>query len=70
MASKIAFNAVITLTNSLLNFHRCFGNLIDIVSGDLRQTLLIIKHGYSTQIMENTVKKSHLRKYFNQISLV
>ena len=70
MASKIAFNAVDGVMKDLLNSDKPFGNIIVILSGDFRQTLPIVKRGNRTQIIENTVKKSHLWNIFNKISLV
>ena len=70
MASKLEFIAVDKLLKDLLNADKLFGNLIVIVSGDFRSILPIVRYGNRTQIRNNTVKRSNLWGYFNEISLI
>ena len=70
MAFKIAFNAVDTLLRDLLNSDKSFGNIIVIIFGDFQHDLPFLRHGNHTNIIENTVKRSHLWEYFHKISLI
>lgn len=69
MTSKHGFEAVDRLIRDLTGINETFGNKVIITSGDLRQTLPIIRHGSKASIIQNCIKSSTLWSNFKYLSL-
>nr|CAD2197831.1 unnamed protein product [Meloidogyne enterolobii] len=70
MASKFIIEIINKKLQELTRMNNLFGNKTFILAGDFRQTLPIKKFAIRSEIVDLTIKKSFLWKYFKNFKLV
>ena len=69
MASKYVFHGVSELLQDLHNSPGPFGTTIIVAGGDFRQVLPVVPHGNRSQMVDASIKNSHLWPHFQTFHL-